>query len=1034
MFYPKNNSAELDKKLFQNPTSEYRATPFWAWNSKLDQEELNSQIDVFKQMGFGGFHMHVRQGLETEYMSSDFLSAISACVEKARKEDMLAYLYDEDRWPSGVAGGKVTKTLEYRQKYITMSESERQETAENEWEAAKTGKPFFLAAFDIEFDENGKMLSFAQIERTAQAKHKKKYFFLEQRAGGEPRYNYQSYVDTMSEQATQKFLEITHEKFKNAVGKDFGGVVPSIFTDEPQVAGNAAPRSAFDAREIRYSWTTDFQKTYCDTYGEDLVKDLPLLFFHTDDIRAYEVRYNYFTHVSQRFCTAYMDKIGDWCEKNGIALTGHVLGEDALYETILNNADIMRTYKNMQIPGIDILCDDVVFNTPIQCRSVVRQYGREAMLSELYGVTGWDFDFRGHKYQGDWQACLGVTIRVPHLAWLSMKGEGKRDYPAAISYQSPWYTEYKYLEDHYARINTAMTRGLPKVDVAVIHPIDTYKILYASLSETKLIRTEIETNFSETTKWLLSEGFEFDYVSEALLPELCKKGEYPLQVGKMQYKVLIVSDCITLRPHTIKILNEFKKHGGKVIVKGRTPQLCCGKPSALAQSVCENATVIPHSQYELVHALSEYRSVDIKDENGVRTADIMCSTRMDGENKWLFLAHMNKPELPHLIHRQELAITVKGRYIPYIYDTLSGEIFAADYKTDETKTTVYYTLYNLDTLLIKFEPSDKNQERISKKLNREWLELDLPQRVDYRLSEKNVLVLDIAEYAVDGGDFQKAEEIMRIDSIVRKQLNLQSRRTKFVQPWAISGTTEDHVLKLKFTVHSEIDCAGALLALEHPETTQIAFNDVIVQHGEYGYYVDKDIKTVKLPLIRKGENVIVLTMPFGLRTDVEACYLVGDFGTSYFGRCTALTQKPEQIAFGDVGRQGFAFYGGNIIYQTELDIEEDCDLEITVSHYRGAIVGVSLDGEDKGRIAFQPFKLCVNGVKKGKHNLEFTLFGTRYNTFTALHNLNADKRRNYIGPDYWRTENEAWSYEYNTRAMGILKAPVIKIHYNAHEG
>ncbi len=69
----------------------------------------------------------------------------------------------------------------------------------------------------------------------------------------------------------------------------------------------------------------------------------------------------------------------------------------------------------------------------------MHQYGREAMMSELYGVTDWDFDFRGHKFHGDWQAALGVTLRVPHLSWVSMAGEAKRDYPASINYQVPWY-------------------------------------------------------------------------------------------------------------------------------------------------------------------------------------------------------------------------------------------------------------------------------------------------------------------------------------------------------------------------------------------------------------------------------------------------------------------------------------------------------------------------------------------------------------------------------------------------------------------
>ena len=62
------------------------------------------------------------------------------------------------------------------------------------------------------------------------------------------------------------------------------------------------------------------------------------------------------------------------------------------------------------------------------------EFGREAVLSELYGVTNWDFNFLGHKAQGDWQAALGVTVRVPHLAWVSMAGESKRDYPAPLSY------------------------------------------------------------------------------------------------------------------------------------------------------------------------------------------------------------------------------------------------------------------------------------------------------------------------------------------------------------------------------------------------------------------------------------------------------------------------------------------------------------------------------------------------------------------------------------------------------------------------
>ena len=532
MYFDKNNNPKLDNELFKNPTCEYRGVPFWSWNKKLELDQLAEQIEIFKKMGFGGFNMQVRQGLEDEYLGKTYMDSVRFCSQKAKDEQMLAWLYDEDRWPSGVAGGFVTKNPEYRQKFIKMCFADKPDCADTKEQARKTGKPFFLVAFSVQIDENGKMVSYKKVDRNENCEGKR-YFFLEQRQGGEPRYNYQSYVDTLDKKAVDKFKEITYQSLKNSVGDLFGKSLNAIFTDEPQVYGSLTAKSGFHKNDIGFTWTTDFDETYKKAYGEDILDFLPELYYTTDNEHAFKTRFNYYTHVNDRFCYAYMDNLSAWCEQNGINLTGHVIGEDALWETMLDNGDNMRCYKNMQIPGIDILCDDVVYNTPIQCRSVVRQYGKQAMMVELYGVTGWDFDFRGHKYQGDWLTCLGVDIRVPHLAWLSMKGEGKRDYPAPISNQSPWHLEYKYLEDYYARIHTALTRGKPQVKIGVIYPVDTFKMIYGAMSESKHIINEIDGNYKQTTEWLITNGYEFDFISESLLPELCQKGNNPLSVGKM---------------------------------------------------------------------------------------------------------------------------------------------------------------------------------------------------------------------------------------------------------------------------------------------------------------------------------------------------------------------------------------------------------------------------------------------------------------------------------------------------------------------
>ncbi len=80
-----------------NPTAEYRGTPFWALNCKLEREELEWQLEILKKMGFGGAHMHVRTGMATPYLSDEYMELIKACVDKCKREDMHAWLYDEDR-------------------------------------------------------------------------------------------------------------------------------------------------------------------------------------------------------------------------------------------------------------------------------------------------------------------------------------------------------------------------------------------------------------------------------------------------------------------------------------------------------------------------------------------------------------------------------------------------------------------------------------------------------------------------------------------------------------------------------------------------------------------------------------------------------------------------------------------------------------------------------------------------------------------------------------------------------------------------
>ena len=127
----------------------------------------------------------------------------------------------------------------------------------------------------------------------------------------------------------------------------------------------------------------------------------------------------------------------------------------------------------MASPGVDCLgSQNRNYWVVKQLASAARQTGKTQRLSEMYGVTGWEFGFSGHKRLGDWQALLGINLRSHHLSWYTMRGEAKRDYPASILHQSPWYRDYKHFEDYFSRFGLMMAQGDPVCDLLVINRVE----------------------------------------------------------------------------------------------------------------------------------------------------------------------------------------------------------------------------------------------------------------------------------------------------------------------------------------------------------------------------------------------------------------------------------------------------------------------------------------------------------------------------------------------------------------------------------
>ncbi len=1064
MLYRQNKEKQLKKELFQNPTSEYRGTPFWSWNCKIREKLIADQLDVFQKMGFGGAHLHPRTGLETDYMGEEFLHRVQYAAACAKDRKMLCWLYDEDRYPSGAAGGIVTENLNYRARYLLLTRERKEGMSQSKEafeEAVKRGeKPagYYMAAYRIQTD-HGYLSKYRRIpgpepqtdsEKETREEGKLWLAYMELMKES-PWYNDQTYVDVMNPKAIQKFIEVTHERYAEAVGEEFGKSIPAIFTDEPQLKGSLSLPDGESEADMTLCFTDDLAETYQKQYGVDLMDVVPELVWELPDGKVSVERYHYHDHLAERFVSAFSDTIASWCEEHHLAMTGHYMSEPTLYSQTLRLGEAMRCYRNQQLPGVDILCGDPEYSTIKQAASVANQNGREGVLSELYGVNHWDFDFKGHKLQGDWQAALGVTVRVPHLALMSMEGEAKRDWPASISYQSPWWEQYSYVEDYFARVNTALTRGKADIQVAVVHPIESYWISFGPVAETKNFRDQLDENFQKVIEWLLFGLVDFDFLSESMLPgQHTKVEEQKLKVGEMAYKTVLVPGMRTIRSTTLDYLEELVQAGGRVLFLGNVPSLVDGKESLRAKEFAEKAERIPFQRAELMEALSEERVLEIRDFSGNASNQLFYQMRQDQEEKWLFVCHVNRKR-NRLEQAERYRIRVRGSFSVTCYDALTGEIYEKEAEYADGFTVVEQDLYAEDSFLWKLTPVLKKEdletaEKQTEDREKKWelpigktadsyglvagstTKIQKPYQVlsqifqpdDFTLEEPNVLLLDQAEWQLDGGRIQPKEEILRLDNQIRTLVGYPHRKDSYTQPWRMKHAPEEHVVQLRYEIVSEIETASCKLAMERPEKAEIRLNGKVCQPdlGEKDWYVDSFIRTVTVPGLKKGINELKIRVPYGRKTNLENMYLLGDFGVNVLGTHSVVTEKTQRLYFGDLTRQKMPFYGGNITYHMTFSVEKTAKIFVRVPHFSAPVIKVMVDGEEKGLIAYAPHMLDLGIQEEGIHRLDLLVCGNRFNSFGTLHNCNDEYR--WYGPDSYRTEGCEWSENWCLRPFGIF--------------
>ena len=87
----------------------------------------------------------------------------------------------------------------------------------------------------------------------------------------------------VNKKAIEKFLNITHDRYFETVGDEFGKTVPAIFTDEPQFTRKGTLSFAESKSNVPLPWTDDLEETYKAAYGDSLIDHLPELLWDLPD-------------------------------------------------------------------------------------------------------------------------------------------------------------------------------------------------------------------------------------------------------------------------------------------------------------------------------------------------------------------------------------------------------------------------------------------------------------------------------------------------------------------------------------------------------------------------------------------------------------------------------------------------------------------------------------------------------------------------------------------------------------------------------
>lgn len=584
----------LSHEKFAVPSKEFGIMPFWFWNGEMSYEEIEYQLKEFKDKGCPAIYIHARFGVREElgYMNEAWLDRCKFTIEKAKELGLQTWIYDEYNWPSGTCGQTIMKDHpELTNVYLELCETDLpgqyfmfMEGTDSRYNDLEQSEPVYACAIRHEDMQNGNYelvdlmpsLSFDKVITWEAPKGPwKLFYFIERQSSW--------YSDVLNPETTKKFLEYTHDKYKAYLGQKDFAEVKGFFTDEPAMHYFETGRDNFII-----PWTRQMFKIFRERNGYDLRHNLPKLFFDCGGDTE-QVRYDFWSTLSEQYNKAYFAQIHDWCKENDVVFTGHLLYEESMRLHGRVDGNLFHHLQQFDMTGIDHLYPRIgtkqMENEHVALKiasSAAHQNGSVRLCCESMGGSYWDCTMERMKWIADWEYALGVNQFIPHGLHYSVEGERKRDWPPSMFYQFTWWEQYGQFNDYMTRMGYMLSGGDHVAKVAILYPLNSVWANYVPQKRDK-IGTAIDNDFATMTDRLLRLHIDFDYLDEDVLADRCTIEDGKLCIRGEKYEMLMLPPCTHIKAKTLDKLEAFVAAGGKLggdallpyrCIEGDAPNLC----------------------------------------------------------------------------------------------------------------------------------------------------------------------------------------------------------------------------------------------------------------------------------------------------------------------------------------------------------------------------------------------------------------------------------------------------------------------------